>query len=135
MDLYDGGRARADLLQERAKGSQLKEQKEKLIEDIKFEIEDSFFGFKNASEKIVVAKDSLEESDENVRFYRVKYTAGSATPTDVLEAISLQTRAQVNYYSADYELKRSYAKLMYSMGIDLALIYEVMEKKHDKSIK
>ncbi len=135
MDLFDGGLARADLLKERARGGQLKEQKEKLIEDIKFEIEDSYFGFKNASEKIAVAKDSLEEADENVRFYRVKYAAGSATPTDVLGAISLQTRAQVNYCSSEYELKRSYAKLMYSMGIDLALIYEVMDRKHGDTAK
>jgi len=29
----------------------------------------------------------------------------------------------------DYEIKRSYANLMYSMGIDLALVYERMENK------
>ena len=46
-----------------------------------------------------------------------------APPTEVLEAITLETAAQTNYYSADYEVKRGYAKLMYSMCIDLALIY------------
>jgi len=129
MDLYDGGLARAQLVKERSRKQKLKEQKDKLIEDIKFEIEDSYFGLKNASEKVLVAKETLAQAEENVRFYRVKYNAGSATPTEVLEAIAQQAMAQTNYYSSDYELKRSYAKLMYSMGIDLTLIYERMERR------
>jgi outer membrane protein TolC len=130
MNLYDGGAARADLLKERALQKQIKEQKEKLVEDIKFEVEDSHLGLKDACEKVSVASEAIGQADENVRAYRVKYTAGVATPTDVLEAITLQTRARTNYYSADYELKRNYARLMYSMGIDLTLIYEKMESKN-----
>jgi outer membrane protein len=79
---------------------------------------------KDAGEKVLVARDALTEAEENVRVNRVKYTEGIATSTDVLEAITMQTNAQTNYYKADYELKRSYAKLMYSAGIDLPLIYE-----------
>ena len=127
MSLFDGGASTAELLKERARQRQLKEEKEKLIEDIKFEIEDSYFGLKNACEKVSVGRDALTQAEENLRFYRVKYNSGSATTTDVLEAITLQTSAQTNYYSDDYELKRSYAKLIYSMGIDLALLYERME--------
>ncbi len=127
VNLFDGGASIAQLQKERVKQRQLKEQKDKLVEDIKFEVEDSYFGLKDACEKVSVARDALEQSEENVRFYRVKYNAGSATSTDVLEAITLQTRAQTNYYSDDYELKRSYAQLMYSMGIDLGLIYSRME--------
>ena len=130
VDLYDGGASRSQLLKERARGRQLNEQKDKLNEDIKFEIEDSYYGLKNACEKVQVAKGALEQADENVRFYRVKYNAGGATTTDVLEAISLQTKAQANYCTDSYEMKRSYAKLMYSMGLDLLLIYEKMENKN-----
>jgi outer membrane protein len=132
VDLYDGGAARAQLLKERARHQQLNEQKSKLTEDIKFEIEDSYYSLKNACEKVQVAKGALDQADENVRFYRIKYNAGVATTTDVLEAISLQTKAQVNYYAGDYEVKRNYAKLMYSMGLDLPLIYEKMENKNDE---
>ena len=135
MNLYDGGAARAQFLKERARHTQLKEQKDKITEDIKFEIEDSYFGLKNASEKVLVARDALAQAEENVRFYRAKYNAGVATNTDVLEAITMQTKAEVNYCSDDYELKRNYAKLMYSMGLDLALIYGRMESKNDKPAK
>ncbi len=131
MNLYDGGLARADLMKERALQNQIKEEKGKVIEDIKLEVEDSHLGLKNACEKVSVASEAIGQADENVRAFRAKYAAGVATSTDVLEAITLQTRAQTNYYGADYEMKRDYAKLMYSMGIDLALVYGTMEEKNE----
>jgi outer membrane protein TolC len=111
--------------------NQIKEEKGKVIEDIKLEVEDSHLGLKNACEKVSVASEAIGQADENVRAFRAKYAAGVATSTDVLEAITLQTRAQTNYYGADYEMKRDYAKLMYSMGIDLALVYGTMEEKNE----
>ncbi|MDD5477698.1 MAG: TolC family protein [Candidatus Omnitrophica bacterium] len=135
MNLYDGGATQAGLRKERSLQTKLNEQKSKIIEDIKFEIEDSYFSLKNACEKVAVATEALVQAEENVRFYRVKYQAGSATPTEVLDAITMQTKAQTNYYSDDYELKRSYAKLMYSIGIDLGLIYERMESEKNGATK
>jgi outer membrane protein TolC len=128
MDLYDGGAAGAEIMKERYLHKKLQEQKNKLIDDIRYEVKNSLLGVKDALEKLEVASDALAQAEENVRFYRVKYNNGVATSTDVLEAISLQTKAQTNYYSADYELKRSYAKLMYSMGSNLTAIYKKTEK-------
>jgi len=135
MNFYDGGAARAELLKERSRRKQIQEQKDKLIQDIRVEVEDSYFSLKNACEKVLVGRDALIQAGENVRVYRFKYAVGSATPTEVLEAIALETAAQTNYYRDDYELKRNYAKLMYSMGIDLALVYEKMESEKNGPTK
>ncbi|MDD5681387.1 MAG: TolC family protein, partial [Candidatus Omnitrophica bacterium] len=118
----------AQIMKERNLHKQLEEQKNKLVDDIRFEVKRSYLGLKDAIEKLDVAKDALAQAEENVRFYRVKYNNGAATSTDVLEAISLQTKAQTNYHSADYELKRSYARLRYSMGMDLTSLYKETEK-------
>lgn len=128
VNLYDGGMTGAQIMKERYLKMKLQEEKRKLIDDIRYEIKESSLGLKDAIEKLNVAKDALEQSYENVRFYRVKYNNGVATSTDVLEAISLQTKAETNYYSADYELKRSYAKLEYSIGNDLTLVFNETEK-------
>jgi outer membrane protein len=128
MDLYDGGVTGAEIMKERYLHTKLREQKNKLIDDIRYEVKDSYLGLKDSIEKLNVARGALSQAEENVRFYRVKYNNGVATSTDVLEAINLQTKAQTNYYSADYELKRSYAKLIYSIGSDLTAIYKKMEK-------
>jgi outer membrane protein len=130
-NIFNGGASTAGLSKERFKEKQLLQQREKLVEDIKFEVEDSYLALKDAGEKLSVAKDSRAQAEENVRVNRVKYNEGSATTTDVIEAITLETNAQTNFYNAGYELKRSYAKLMYSMGIDLTLIYNTM-KRGDK---
>ncbi|MFA5143402.1 MAG: TolC family protein [Candidatus Omnitrophota bacterium] len=128
MDLYDGGATGAEIMKERHLNKQLKEQKNKIVEDIRYEVKRSFLGLKDAIEKLAVAKGALQQAEENVRFYRVKYNNGAATSTDVLEAINLQTKAETNYYTADYELKRCYARLVYSMGNDLISIYNETEK-------
>ncbi|MFA6142670.1 MAG: TolC family protein [Candidatus Omnitrophota bacterium] len=128
MDLYDGGATGAEIMKERHLHRQLQEQKSKIVEDIRYEVKRSFLGLKDAIAKLSVAKGALQQAEENVRFYRVKYNNGAATSTDVLEAINLQTRAQTNYYSADYELKRCYARLIYSMGNDLISIYNKTER-------
>ncbi|HPS19803.1 MAG TPA: TolC family protein [Candidatus Omnitrophota bacterium] len=128
MDLYDGGLSVGDVSKERAFQRQLCEQKNKLIDDMRFEIKASYVGLQDAIKKVAVTKDALAQSEENVRFYRVKYNNGAATSTDVLEAIALQTKAQANYYTADYEAKRYYAKLMYSTGADMVSFYNETEK-------
>jgi len=134
-NLFDGGAAKAEVSRERSMQRQFLEQKNKLVDDIKFEIEDSFYSLRDAREKVFVAKQALSEAEENVRVNRVKYTEGAATSTDVLEAITLQTNALTNYYNSGYELKRSYAKLMYSMGIDLGLIYDTITKRETDGAK
>ena len=123
-NFYDGGLTAAEVSKERYLRKQLTEQKGKLVDDIRYEVKASALDVKDAIEKYAVAENALAQAEENVRFYRVKYNNGAATSTDVLEAIALQTRAQINYYSADYELKRSYARLVYAMGNDLASLYK-----------
>jgi outer membrane protein TolC len=132
MNLYEGGAEYAKVKKERARRAQFDEQRRKLAEDIKLEVEGGYLGLTNAGERVTVAKGVLEQADENVRVSRAKYAEGMATSTEVLEAITLQTGAQTNYYAADYELKRAYSRLLYSMGIDLALVYERMERGSDE---
>jgi outer membrane protein TolC len=123
MDLYDGGAQGADLEKERARQDQLKEQKYKFIDDIRFEVKNGFVGLSDALEKREVAQEALAQAEENVRYYRAKYNNGAAISTEVLEAISMETGAATNFHVADYDVKRSYARLMYSSGEDIASIY------------
>lgn len=127
MNVFDGGLAKGEADKERSRRAKLAEERRKLVDDIKLEVKNSYLGLKDATEKVKVTKDAVAQAGENVRLYREKYADGGATSTEVLDSITMQKNAQTNYYKADYELKRNYAKLMYSMGIDLAMIYEKME--------
>jgi len=125
--LFDGWRAKGEVVKERAIQSQLFEEQKKIEEDIRFELERDYRDLQDAGEKTTVARDAVSEAAEVVRINKVKYSEGAANATEVLEAIAMQAGAETNYTNADYELKRAYARLMYAMGIDLSLVYESME--------
>ncbi len=131
VQLYDGGLTHAQAFRERAQQGQLRQQRDKLVDDVKFEVQNSYLGVNDAREALAVAMDARAQANENVRVNRVKYAEGAATTTDVLEAIAMQTTAQTNFYSSSYRLKRLYAKLMYAMGIDISLMYENMGRGSD----
>jgi outer membrane protein TolC len=122
-NLFDGGLSRARMREEKELTHQLQDQKDKLIEDIQFEVENSSLQLNNSLEEAIVAKSALDQARENVRVNRRKYAAGSATTTEVLEAITLDTQAHTDYYRALYETRRGYARFFYAIGTELAPLY------------
>lgn len=77
----------------------------------------------NAREKIQVTKDAVSQAEENLRINKIRYKEGIGTATDVLDAITLLTTAETNYYRAVYDFRRAQAGLMYATGSDLISSY------------
>ena len=102
---------------------QLLEQKRKLIDDIKLEVEKNYLDLKNALEKIQVTKDAVGQAEENLRINRIRYEEGVGMSTDVVDAITLLTTAETNYYRAVYELQRARGRAPYAIGLDLVSMY------------
>ena len=57
---------------------------------------------------------------EALRIVRQRYRAGTATPTDVIDAETAATRAEQRYVSARIEYLSALARLAYVMGGDPA---------------
>jgi outer membrane protein len=123
FNLFSGWSTKAEVSKIIHMREQLHEQKRKLIDDIKLEVEKSYLDLKNALEKIQVTKDAASQAEENLRINKIKYEEGIGTSTDVVDAITLLTMAETNYCRAVYELKRSQAGLLYAMGLDLVSMY------------
>ena len=123
FNLFSGGSTKAEISQMEYRKGQLLEQREKLLEDIKLEVEKSYLEMKNADERIHVTKDAISQAEENLRINKIKYEEGVGTATDVIDAITLLTKAETNFYSALYEYSRAQAGFIYSMGIDLVSAY------------
>jgi len=64
----------------------------------------------------MVAKTAIDQAEENFKLNKEKYNEQMATTTDVLDAQTLLTQAQSNYYNAlsDYHIAK--AKLGRAMG-------------------
>jgi outer membrane protein len=123
LNVFSGGSTKAEVSKVLSQKQQLLEQKKKLIDDIKLEVEKSYLDLKNSSEKIRVTKDAVSQAEENLRINKIRYEEGVGMSTDVVDAITLLTTAETNYYRAVYELQRARAGLQYATGLDLVSIY------------
>jgi outer membrane protein TolC len=123
INLFSGGSTKAEVSKVIYRREQLLEQKRKLVDDIKLEVEKSYLDLKNAMEKIRVTKDAASQAEENLRIHKIRYEEGIATSTDVVDAITLLATAETNSYRAVYELRRAQAELQYAIGLDLVSTY------------
>ncbi|QWR78653.1 TolC family protein [Candidatus Magnetomonas plexicatena] len=126
VNLFNGGSTRAEVSKLKLMTEKLSEERKKLIDNIRLDVQKYYLNMKSAEEKISVLKDSTQQATENLRINKIRYEQGQGTATDVLDAITLLTNAETNYFSALYDLKRASAGLMYLSGADMA---EVFKKK------
>jgi outer membrane protein TolC len=123
LNLFSGKSTTAELSKISHRRQQLIEHREKLRDDIRLEIETYHRNMEDARERTRVTKEAIGQAEENLRINTIRYREGAGTATDVLDAITLLTVAQTNYYRALYEFKRSEAGFAYAIGKDLAAEY------------
>lgn len=124
INLFSGGSTKAEIRKLEYQKMRLLEEKNNLIDGIKLELKKYILDSKSSKERIEVTKDAVQQAEENLRINRVKYEEGVGTATDVLDAVTLLTIAETNYYKAVYDLSRAEAAVLYSMGVDLAEVYK-----------
>jgi len=124
LNLFSGGSTKAGVTKIKQQRLKLFEQKNKLIDEIKLEVEKYILHLKTAREKITVTKDAVSQAEENLRINRIRYGEGVGTATEVLDAVTLLTIAETNLYKSIYDSKRAEAGLLYSMGKDLVEVYK-----------
>jgi outer membrane protein TolC len=123
INFLSGGSTRAGLDKLSHQKDRLVIERKKLIDDIKLEVERYYLELVNARERIKVTRDATSQAEENLRINRIKYAEGEGTATEVIDAITLLTIAETNYYRSQYELLRAEAGLMHAMGVDLGEVY------------
>jgi outer membrane protein len=123
INLFNGGKTTAEALKIEQQKEKLQEQRNKLIDDIKLEVEKYILDSKTARERLEATKDAIQQAKENLRINKTKYEEGVGTATDVLDAVTLLTVAETNYYRAAYDLSKADAAILYSMGKELSEVY------------
>jgi len=131
LNIFDGGSTKAEVAKIDYQREQLLEQRQKLVDDVKLDVEKSWLDMKNAGERIKVTRDAIKQGEENLKINKERYREGVGTSTDVLDAITLLTTAETNAYRAEYELRRADGAFMYAIGIDLAAEYRNERKMEE----
>jgi len=124
VNLFSGGNTKAEVARIGHQRSKLREEKEKLVDDIKLEVQRNLLDRETAWRKMAVVKDALQQAEENLRINRTRYQEGVGTATEVLDAVTLLTVAEMNYCRAVYDLGRSEAAAIYSQGRNLGEVYK-----------
>src|SRR4030043_322362 len=124
LNLFSGGSTKAEVLKIKQQRLKLFGQRDKLIDEVKLEVEKYILDLKTAREKITVTKDAVGQAEENLRINRVRYSEGIGTATEVLDAVTLLTIAETNLYKSLYDFRRAEAGFIYSIGKDLSEGYK-----------
>lgn len=123
INLFKGGATTSEIKKLRYRESQLIEEREKILDEIRLEVKKFYVGLKNSMDRLSVTAQAVSQAEENLRINRLRFEEGVGKSTDVLDAIALYSLAETNYYRTRYELLRVQAGLKYAIGKDLVAIY------------
>ncbi|WP_022671353.1 TolC family protein [Hippea alviniae] len=85
-------------------------------QQVKLSVKQAYLDLQTAIENIKTAKVALKEAKENYRITDIRYKNQLATSTDVLDARTYLTQAEMNYYTALYGYYIAKAKLRRALG-------------------
>lgn len=124
INLFSGGKTKAEVAKVRFQREKLIEQRTQLIEEIRLEVERYILDSMTARGRVQVTKDAVTQAEENLRINRARYTDGVGTATEVLDAVTLLSVAETNYYKSVYDLGKSEISVIYAIGKDLSEAYK-----------
>lgn len=122
-NIFDGGRSFADLQKTKSRKRQLLEQRARLVDGVKLELQNYLLQLDNSYARILVNRDAAGQAEENLRINKKRYEEGEGTATEVLDAVTLLTVAETNQIRSIYDYRKAEAAVHYAMGTDLREIY------------
>lgn len=88
-----------------------------LMDRIALEVKEAYLAMRAAERNIFVAKKAIEQAEENFRMNQERYKEQVGTITDVLDAQTLLTKAQTDYYNSLRNFNVAKAALRRAMGL------------------
>jgi outer membrane protein len=114
---WEWGKKRSDVAAARSKLAKAKYVLNEIKDNIQLEIKGAYLYLRDAEKSIQVARTAIVQAEENFRMNKEKYKQQVATSTDVLDAQTLLTQTQTNYFNALSVYNIAWASLEWAMGI------------------
>jgi outer membrane protein TolC len=87
-----------------------------LTDQMALEIKYAYLNLQEAEKQIAVSQKVIEQAEENFRIAEERFKESVATSTEVLDALTLLTRAKSEYATSLGDFNINYAKLQRAMG-------------------
>ncbi len=91
-------------------------QKDSMINNIRLEVEAAYFKAKEAEEKVMTQKKTIEQAEEALRLANLMYSEGASTQLDVLNANLAVNQSKMNYQQSLFEYNVAIAGLKKSIN-------------------
>ncbi len=114
--LFESGKKHADVTRAISQEQVLKERIKGIQDSILLEVRSAYQRLKVAEKNIQTAREALYQAKENFRITNLQYRQETTTSTEVLDARTFLTQAEVNYHKALYGYRIAEAELMRAVG-------------------
>jgi outer membrane protein len=115
--LFEWGRTRYAVSQQRARLGQAEDTLEQVKDSVRLEVKSAYLTLQAAEEAVWVAQKSVESAEENFRISQERYREQVATSTEVLDAQTRLTQAKTDYTNALVIFNLERARLIRAMGL------------------
>ena len=115
--IWEWGKTRYAISENRCKRDELQNLMAALEDNIRLEVKTALLKLEQADKNVPKAAQSVEQGKENLRVSQERFDAQAAASTEVLDAQTLLTQAELNYYSAIYDHNLAKANLERALGI------------------
>ena len=117
-NIFDGGEARALYRQSKQRAQENQFRFAKTRDDLRFEVERSFFDLGRANRNIQTTSREVVSSREALRLARLRFQAGVSTQREVVDSQRDLTQAEVRYSQALADYNSTLADLRRRTGLD-----------------
>jgi outer membrane protein len=114
--LFTGLDTRAQVRQARERVEQLKVRRQDLGEQVRLEVQTAYLAVQETGERIRVTEKSVSQGEENLRLNQERYREQVGTATEVVDAVTLLTKARVNFFNARYDHQLAKAQFLWAVG-------------------
>lgn len=117
-NIFNWGKTKNQIQAAKLQENALQEELNNLITYSKTQVLNAYNEAMVAYNNISVAKGSVSEATENYKLTNLRYKNHIGTSTDILDARTLLTQAEMNYYNSIYGYAKALEKLAFSIGKD-----------------
>jgi outer membrane protein len=123
FNILAGGATSAKMSMGKAELLSLRHTRDKIADSVRLDVKNAYLDLKSSTQRIEVMQTSVAQAEENLRLQRLRYQEGVGTNIEVLDALTLLSTSQTNWWRARYDFERAEAGLLYAMGKELVSTY------------
>jgi outer membrane protein TolC len=117
FNIFDGGRIKADILQNDADLRNRRNDLENLRGQIDYEVRSALLDLKSAADQVDVARSNIELANQTLKQARDRFAAGVTNTVEVVQAQQSVADADENLISAQYQYNVAKVSLARALGL------------------